>query len=229
MFESIHSFFEELSINQTIKLRKNLNVNGPDLLKRDENLKKYIPLLKEIGKKQHELFFETLDKTDLEHLFAKLVIQRQNEYYQSIILLVGFDFPITAIPIMRSLCDSLFLLEYVEKNPNYIKKFMETTRERGVNVKEIKSTIDDQPLIDYYDFLSGLMHSNPVGIKMNFHRFKDRKSAIISVLPAHSAELNESHIYSLIKILTDSQRIVNNIYETKWKSGLSNPKTSDNE
>lgn len=218
MIKWLRTQLDQLKIKLTLAAQRSVNTQGPKILNRNKKLKKYVPDLIEIGDKQHKLLFESLDKTDIEHLFAKLILKRQNEYFQAIILLVSLDYPDAALSIMRSLCDSLYLLKYTEIHPEYIKRFMDKTGEGGIRMHQIEKEIDDKKLIEYYDFLSNLMHSNPVGIKKDYYCSPDKKTAMISVFPIYSAELNESHIFSLIGILSESQRIIEEIYSKKWKS-----------
>jgi len=216
----MNNFFKDLiekyRVIRAIKNQKAVNVVGPKVIKHHKNLKKYISDLSAVGEKHHKLFFENLDKGDIEHRFGRLIAQRQNDLFQSVMLLIGFNYSISAIPLMRALCDTLLLLKYVELHPEYIKRFMNKDG-GGIRITQIKKDITDQRLIDYYGFLSNLMHSNPESIKLNYYTSSNKKEVIIAMQPVINDRLNESHILSLIGILTESQIIVNNIYSTSWR------------
>ena len=214
----IKDIIDKLQVNSAKKAQRAVNVRGPKQILRmhKKKLKKYFPKLSEVGEDHYKLFFENLDKADIEHRFGRLIAQRQNDLFQSILLLIGFNYSITAIPLMRALCDTLLLLNYVEIHPDYIKKFM-NKQEGGVRIYQIKQDISDQNLIDYYDYLSRLMHSNSESIKLNYYPSRNKKEGVIALQPVMNDKLNESHIISLIGILIDSQKIINDIYSKSWK------------
>lgn len=218
MQNPIKAISEKLHVNSVLKAQWAVNVKTPQKILRmhKKKLKHYFPKLSEVGEDHYKLFFENLDKVDVEHRFGRLIAQRQNDLFQSILLLLGYNYCITAIPLMRALCDTLFLLKYVEIHPEYIKRFMDK-QEGGVRIYQIKQEISDQNLIDYYNFLSRLMHSNSESIKLNYYPSKNKKKALITLQPAKNDELIESHIFSLIGILIESQKIINDIYSKSWK------------
>jgi len=212
---------QNLKINFIIKKQKNVNINGPDILSRNKNLKQYIPKLKEVGSNQHRLCYEYLDKGDIEHQFARLIATRQNELFQAVVLILGFSYPMAAIPIMRAFSDTLFLLKYVEINPKYILRFMGKAG-GGIRIDQIKNEINDIALINYYSELSNLMHANPVSIKYTYQKVGNM--SFLAFWPLNTDKLNEWHVINLIRLMEESNRIITDLYSKNWKSEKHRPK-----
>lgn len=116
---------------------------------------------------------------------------------------------------MRSLTDTFLLLRYVEKNPEYIKRFMEKEG-RGVNISQLKKEVQDQNLTEYYNFLSDMIHSNPSGIKMTYYISTDGEAKMISTNLLNQEQIYEQTLISLIYILRKSHAIIRNIYSISW-------------
>jgi hypothetical protein len=187
------------------------------MVQNDKNLKKYIPIFEKLGDTYYKLLYENNDKTDIEHLFARLMILKQTELYSSIMILTFFEFTHSIIPVMRNFCDTVLFLKYVEIHPEYIKRFMEKEG-RGVSIYQIKNEIPDKELIAYYDYLSGLMHSNPESIKLTYYSSSDsKKNGIISFTPLNQNEFKEAYISSLYYFMNESIPIIMKIYSKQWK------------
>lgn len=212
---------QNLKINSIIKKQKNVNINGPNILSRDKNLKPYVPKLKEVGGNHHRLCFEYLDKGDIEHQFARLIATRQNELFQAAVLIIGFSYPMAAIPIMRAFSDTLFLLKYVESNPKYIIRFMGKAG-GGIRIDQIKNEINDIALINYYSELSNLMHANPVSIKYTYQKVGNM--SFLAFWPLNTEKLNEWHVINLIRLMEESNRIITDLYSKNWKPEKDRPK-----
>ncbi|MDD4126424.1 MAG: hypothetical protein PHV39_01900 [Methanomicrobium sp.] len=220
MSNFIKEFLYERRVNHYIKNLKKSNENFSNLLLKDGALKKYIKDIKSVISIQNQIIYDSKDKGNIEHQFAKLIALRQNELTKSVLLVINLNYTYCAIPLMRNLCDLLLLLKYVEKNPKYIKKFMRKNG-RGINVWNIKTEINDDKLKDYYGFLSYLMHSNPDSIKLNFFELPDKRNGIM-INHSKIDSLKKDMILSLIALTSESNIIINNICSINWKISTSN-------
>ncbi len=199
-FKAILSNF---NTKMKIKQMKLYHSSRPELLESHKNLKKYIPPLIELAKAKNDFYFDTSNKADLEQQFLRLMLWRSQDYFESVIISVWSNNIHSLYPLMRALCDSLFLLMYIEKHPNYIRQFMRSKKDIERRTEAIRSEVKNKPLHDYYKYLSDMHHSNPMPVKLNYRKIEESDSeleAIISTQPFNREEIYESTIISLISI-----------------------------
>jgi hypothetical protein len=186
------------------------------MLQNNKDLKKYIPNFDKVGDQYYKLLYENEDKTDIEHQFARLIVIKQTELYHSIMLLSFFEFSHAIIPLMRNFCDTVLFLKYVEKHPEYIKRFM-SKNGKGISMYQIKNEIADQELNDYYTYLSELMHTIPTSVKLTYYHLKETDEKMMSLQPLNMKEFQYAYIKSLYNFMIESIRIIQKIYSKEWK------------
>jgi hypothetical protein len=217
--EKISNWKYRREIADIRKRGKDKNYWAAHMLQNDKKFKKLIPEFERVGVQYYKLLYENEDKTDIEHIFGRLMIQKQTEFFNAIMILTFFEkFSHPFIPLMRNFCDTVLFLKYVEIHPDYIKKFMEKEEGRGCNIRQIINEIDDKELGKYYDFLSDLMHTNPNSVKFTYYKSKNKKQSIMTMTPLNMDEFKEAYLLSLQNFMTESTRIIEKIYSIQWST-----------
>lgn len=216
MISKISELYEKIHIKTHIHFDKWANTGAIGMLK-DKSLKPFQKILKEIVSNHNKLFYETLKKVDIEHAFGMLILLRINDYFQAIINCIAFNHHRSIYPLLRSLTETLFLLNYVDKHPEYIKIFMETEG-RGVQLRDLKKEIDDEELTKYYGYLSNMIHSNPQAIKETFYLSKEGDAKLISPTPLNQIEIYEQILHSLIYLMYSCHLFIDKIFSQQWNT-----------
>jgi hypothetical protein len=219
MFNSVRKHIAIWNKNRWIKSAKKGGKDGnywsAHMLQNDKKVKKFIPQFEHLGDRYYELLWENSDKVDIEHQFARLMILKQTELYQGIMLLSFFEFSHAIIPLMRNFCDTVLFLKYVEIHPDYIKRFMQK-QGQGVSMYQIKNEIADEELKIYYSYLSELMHSNPTSIKLTYYCI-GTGAKMMAHKPLNMDDFRYAYIRSLFNFMEESIRIIEIVYSTQWK------------
>lgn len=218
MVKNIKSILEEHSKKSLLKREKKKRVFFPYRLRRYKKFEKYVPDLIALSKLDSELLLENETKVDIEHQFACLMILRIHDFVESIINLIAFDCYHSIYPIMRGLVESIFLLMYTKEHPEYIKRFMNKTKDRGINVPDLKKEVDNKKLNDYYNYLSKMHHANPIALKLTYYELSHPKGDIAISLKPHDYEKRyEGIIESLTSLYSLGIFYIRDIYLKDWK------------
>lgn len=218
MVKSIKTAIDEYRTQSFFKHIKKKRIVFPNLLKKYKNFEKYIPDLQALCEWDNDLFFGYKDKGDIEHQFGKLMLLRIHDYAESIVKLIFFESDHSIYPVMRALVESIYLLQYVDKHPKYIKRFMNKTKERGINFIEMKRDVGNKQLAGYYDFLSKMHHPNPIAIKLTYYKLKVPKGDIVISTKPHDYEARYiAMIESLLSLYFLGIFYINDIFSKDWK------------
>lgn len=210
-------FFERYHFKAALKRTKKYRGGFPRRMSKYEELRKYIPDLLFLNEWENELYFGYEDKADIEHQFARLMILRIHDFSECITTMIGCDCFHALFPCMRALCESVMLLKYVEKHPEYIKKFMRKTG-RGINVPDIKKEIDDAKLLQYYGYLSNMHHSNPMALKFTLYKMESPdEGEIITIRPRDYLNKYEEFAISLTSLYFLGLRQIQKIMSKDWR------------
>ena len=202
-----------------LKREKYYRTGFPKRLSCHAYLKNYVPPLLELNKTEIKLFYDYPEKGDIEHIFARLVLLRLHDFTESAVNAIAFENYHSIFPLMRGLCDVLYLLKFVEKKPAYIKKFMDKTRERSIDIWDLKKEVDDKRLNTYYAYLSNMHHANRISLKLTYYKLKidGKQEEAITIRPIDSDKLCVSAVENLTYIYSESLKIIQNIISKKWK------------
>jgi len=181
------------------------------IFSRDKKLKKHTVALKRISKDLNDLFYDLPEKSDTECLFVSCLTLRIRDYYEGILFLTSYRIYQSTIPLARALCESLFLLKYVKKHPEYLNEIM-SKNERLLHIAKIKADVNDVKLNDLYSSLSDLLHVNPQGVKFTYYQVPfDPRHVIISQIPLDYQRYDEFILRSSIETMTESIEILKEI------------------
>lgn len=186
-----------------IKLENYLDKNyfSKMISSRHPKLKPHIDEIKFLIDERDSILYSHLkSKINDEKWFAKLFIVRSKDIFEHILEgLIQYRYHST-LSLMRIQCEMLMFLKYVEKNPNYIRKFLKK-KHRGININQLKKEIPNKKLNMLYDKLSLFFHVNPAGIKYTLYEdIKGRKA--FTTFPINHHEIAEE----LINISIDWQK-----------------------
>ncbi len=217
--------FNDYNYKRMLKFEKRKRANFPCRINRYSNThlaKKYIPLLRELAEWDNKIFFDSDIKGSIEIHFARLMLQRVHDHVESIINLIMFENVHSIYPVMRALVECNYLLRYVQKKPKYMKRFMNKTKPRGINIFDLQKEVGNKKLDDYYGFLSNMHHANPVCIKMSYYkvdknidRYK-KGDAIISFKPMDYIDKYDALLDSLLALYFLALSDIDNINSKKW-------------
>lgn len=218
----LNSFLKQIEIwrNQRhVKRERQLHLSCVTLLEREKNYKKFSVSFRGLVIRLNDLFYDDKRMINQQREFVKLMVLRIRDLYECILYeLFWFQRSYSVYPLMRSLCESLFLLKYVQGNPTYISEIM-STEGRGLHISKLKDKVSDQELNDYYSWLSNLMHVNPSGIKCTYYRSKlyEREKmsdmeTIITQIPINFEDFRIKFVISLMSIMIESVQILEGIY-----------------
>lgn len=211
------SFLEKYRTNQLLKKIKRQRYGFPRRMYKYKELRKYLPDLLFLNKWENELYFDSENKADIEHQFARLMILRIHDFSEGVVTMIGCDCFHAIFPCMRALCESIFLLIHMNKHPEYIKKFMRK-KGRGINVTDIKKEITDPELIKYYDYLSKMHHSNPMALKLTYYKVEEpEKGDVISFIPTDYLNRYEGFVISLKNLYFMGLYYIYLIMQKDWK------------
>lgn len=212
----IKNIIEQHKIKSAIKYTKNYRYGFPKRMYKHKELRKYIPDLLNLNKWENDIMFGYSDKSDIEHQFARLMTIRIHDFAEGITTMIGCDCFHSIFPLMRALCESVLLLIYVNKHPEYIKKFMRK-KERGINVRDIKKIITDKQLIDYYNYLSKIHHSNPISIKLTYYKvLQPEEGNLVTLIPHNYINQYENFAISLTNLYLLSIMYIQYIMDKDW-------------
>jgi len=199
---------------EKINEEKKRHASFPNFLNHHENLVKYIPELQKISNQLNELFYNSPKKSNEARRFARLMTVRIRDYYETVILCIDLSrlgYSYSVLPLMRAICESLILLRYVELDPKYINKLLET-EEEGERVGKLRRILKDEKINKYYERYSNLVHINPISIQITYDRSTNGRRKIYQIPPNYEA-FNEETIRSLIDMMNECLVIIGNLYE----------------
>jgi hypothetical protein len=167
MFKNIKSFFERHRTIRSVKQLQYHHTNLPELLGTHKELRQYVPKLKELCEYKNRLIFENRYITVTKEIqFAKLILGRNQDFFEAILFSLWHNTVHAVFPLMRALVEDLFLLKYVDKHPEYINKFLDTeVIDRDKRLSFLKGQCHDDELKKYCGFLCNMAHPNPVALK----------------------------------------------------------------
>lgn len=150
---------------------ENYHSNLPKVLTKYKELKEYIPRLLVVCNDRYKLYYENgfLTATD-ETVFAKLILGRNQDFFEGIILSIWHNNAQAVYPLMRALLEDLFLLKYVDKYPDYIKKYLNFPVNTETKLRIFRKECSDQDLKILYNKLCIVSHPNPDAIKHNLYQ-----------------------------------------------------------
>jgi len=108
-------FLEEFKQRRLIEQSKSLRYGFPRFMYKHRELRKYIDELLILNKVENQLYFDTKNKSDIEHQFARLMLLRVHDFSAAITVLIGSDNFHGIFPVMRALTESVMLLKYVDR------------------------------------------------------------------------------------------------------------------
>lgn len=172
MFGKIRTAFEGYRTRRSVKQLQYHHTNLPELLKIHKELQQYVPKLKELCDYKNKLIFEDKFVTGTNEVqFAKLMLGRNQDFFEGVLFSLWHNNVHGVFPLMRALVEDLFLLKYVDKNPEYIQKFMDTeVVDKDKRLGFLKSQCSDEDLKKYYGYLCNMTHPNPVALKYHLLR-----------------------------------------------------------
>jgi hypothetical protein len=220
---------EVLETRKTKKFIENeidYHTNLPKILIRYKKLEEYIPTLTELCNIQNKLIneYEFLTATD-EIVFAKLVLSRNQDFFEGIILSMWNNNTQAIYPLMRALVEDLFLLKYVDKNPNYIKEYVNSPTNTRTDIGKFKNQCPDKDLIDYYGKLCNVAHPNPDAIKHNLYDLytKDGRQqtgeSVIRIGEPYD-EFYRDIVKALIRIYSEEITIIDELHMQNFKNNI---------
>ena len=114
----------------------------------------------------------------------------------------------------------------MNKHPEYIKRFMNKTKPRGVNIKQLREEVNNKKLDQYYSYLSDMHHANPVCIKMTYYRIDDRidksniSDKVITFKPLDFIDKYAAVLDSLCTLYLIALFDIKLIFSKKWKKEI---------
>jgi hypothetical protein len=207
----LKKWYNEFQKNRKLDEEKSRLISLSRAFEFDENLKKHTQALRIISNNLNSLFYELPEKSTARNRFVQLITLRIRDYYVSLILLFKAQQYQSSISILRAICETLFLLKYVQLQPEYINQFMEKTG-RGKELKDLRKTVNDAILNDFYKKLSDFLHPNPFGIKYTYYEVPGSQHIIISQIPLNYKEFDDEVLMPFIGMMQESIRI---LYEIK--------------
>jgi len=216
MIEIIRNWYNNLKLKSQISLMKEKNLAVACKFDDDKELKKYSQSLKNISQELNELFYENSKKSSVQLQFIQLSTLRIQDYYRSILIETFNQHYHSVALLVRALCESLYLLKYVEKNPDYLDTFMKKEG-RGKKISEMRNFVKDSQMDDFYDKMSEFIHPNPAGFKFTYYRCTDCKHVIISDTPFQTKKVEDFFISSTISLMQECIDILKEIKTNQGK------------
>lgn len=221
-------FLEKIRLKRSIKVSKKWRYGFPNFMYKYKELRKYIKELKVLNEVENELYFNTENKSDIEHLFARLMLLRIHDFASGVTILIGSDNVHGIFPVMRALCESVMLLMYVDKHPEYIKKFMKK-KERGISTYQIIKECENEYIVQYYKYLSNMFHSNPVALKLSLYDIDEpEEGQILLFRPVDYMKRYEEFAMSLYSLYFLALFYIKKIMNKDWKQEVMEKKKQRN-
>lgn len=206
------------------KGKKDSDLYEIDELKHIIYLKDYHKYCKQLIELHHKLYFgKVYEKADLEHSFGMLSLIRTKDYFLGTISSILHSHYNSAISILRSFTENLFLLKYLQKKPEYISKFMRKENQKFYNIVELKKEVADSKLNEYYHFLCLLDHSNRIALKQTYYKkedFQDAPSDTVAVITDVPLDYKNKQVLNLISALNlykSCLEILEEIMNKQWR------------
>ena len=196
---------------------KHHHTNLPELIKIHKELRKYAPKLVELCELKNKLIFDVENIVGTKEIkFSILMLCRNQDFFEGILFSLWHNNVHAVFPLMRALLDDLFLLKYVDKNPEYITQFMDMKKEVDRKKRSIflRQQSDDKVLKGYFKWLSDRTHPNPVSLKYHLYDVKSTNGEIESAILIRPT-CDESYaqaIEALIRIYSEELAIIRRIY-----------------
>ncbi len=207
MIKKIQEWHKDHQLKKEINFEKSKYISMSKALNFDEQLRIYTPKLNKIAHELNDLFYEKPEKSDVRHRFVEVTTLRLRDHFSAMILLVKYQQYQSALSILRAICELLFLLKYVQKEPDYIEKFMEKTG-KGKEIKDFRKVVDDDILNLMYKELSNFLHPNPIGIKYCYYESPDSKHVLISQIPLDYKRFEKEIFEPFIFLMDESTSIL---------------------
>jgi len=220
MFEKIRASFEEFNVQRSVKQLHYHHSNLPEVLKVHKELRPYVPKLKELCDYKNKLIFENKFVTATDEIqFGILMLSRNQDFFEGVLFALWHNNVHVVFPLMRVLVEDLFLLKYIDKNPEYIAKFMDIEqKDKKKDLGFLKSQSDDEDLKKYYGKLCDMTHPNPIALK--YHLLTpyaldgtpiDSKERAIVIRPTCD-ELYTDTVKAMIRIYSEEIGIIDKIF-----------------
>ena len=216
-------------IKKTIDDDIDSHSNVPQCLIIHKELREYIPQLVKLCNLRSKLFYEHRFLTGTDEVkFAKLILGRNQDFFEGIILSIWHNNPQAVYPLIRALLEDLFLLKYVDKYPDYIKKYMNFPVNTETKLRIFKKECSDQDLKSLYKKLCIVSHPNPDAIRHNLHQVYSKDGKQIN---GESAILIDGVLYDefytdivkdLIRIYSEEITIIDKIFVQNLKNNIEN-------
>ncbi|HVP97268.1 DUF5677 domain-containing protein [Methanoregula sp.] len=174
MIEKIFGYYYAYIKNKQINNEKKIHIKNVHTVESQKNLKKYRQKLEKIAFDLNHLIYDFNDigKMSLERQFVLLSALKLRDLFESILLLIGIRKYHSIFPLIRTLIESEFLLIYVQKNPDYVKQFMESEEIRQKSVHEIRNAIKNDKLNKVWSGYSDIVHINPGSFRLTQYKWK---------------------------------------------------------
>jgi len=214
LFSKIKKWSNRDELTEKINEEKDRHASFPNFLNHHENLVKYIPELQKISNQLNDLFYDNSKKSNESRRFAQLMTVRIRDYYETVILCIDLSrlgYSYSVLPLMRAICESWILLRYVEIDPTYITKLLETDEE-GEWVGKLRKKVKDEKINKYYERYSDLVHVNPISIQITYDRLSDDRRKIYQI-PPNLEVFNEEIICSLIDMMNGCIDSIHKLHE----------------
>ena len=221
MFKKIRKSLEDYKIKRWTNQMIYYHSNIPKLLERHKELKQYVPRLVELSNFKNKLLYDFKERKGTPEIqFAILMLRRNQDFFEGIILSLWHNNPSAVFPIIRSLVEDLFLLKYVDIDPDYITKYMEIKDliDKEKQLGFLKKKCLDKQMKKYYAYLCNNAHPNPVALKFYLYpeatpsgEIKEHGTSAILLTPFCN-EFYLNTVKSLNKICSDELDIINRIY-----------------
>jgi hypothetical protein len=225
IFEKIQT---KLKIHTLKAKKKEADLFDFNLLYDLKHLNPYYKYCTSLIDRHYNLYFGVLNKkNDIEHSFGMLALTRSKDYFLEVISSISKVRFHSSVSLLRSLTETLFLLKYMDKNPDTIIKFMRKQNPKFYNIVDIKKAVADKRLNEFYHQLALLDHANRIALKQTFYTkdfFSGAPSdtrAIISDMPLNYKEQQVSHVISALSLYKECLDLIEKIMNTEWKAKAS--------
>ncbi len=223
MIGNFREYLDNYKMKRWSKIKIDHHSNIPKMINRHKDLKKYSNELVRVSKIKNKLIYDTTYYKNIigskETQFSILMLRRNQDFFEGIIFSLWHNNPCAIFPIMRALVEDLFLLKYVEKNPDYITKYMEIKDpvDKQKQLSFLKNKCSDKQLKKYYAYLCNHTHPNPVAIKFYLLQevtpdgkdIENGESTILLTPTCNKFYINSTE--ALIRICNEELIIINKI------------------
>ena len=185
-----------------------------------KHIRPYISKLLNICQKQNNIFWDTSINAFSKQQLSKLITLRLMDYFDSSIQCIKCRSYQSLFILLRSQCETLYLLKYLDKRPEKIKEFMEINTSKFYHMNDLIRDVNDINLKELYDYLSDIIHPNRIGIKFTHHIMKDINGndtgrRLMTNIPLNYEEVLEDIMRSIISVNTSALNILEKWYNSK--------------